>query len=278
MGNADDTDWKRFKEDRIPRACIVIIIMIIVVIFVACIVGLIVWDNSGNGNGNHEVDYIPLSRSTTTSSTTSSTTTSPVSSTTKRPRSTRLAGVHTIGTLDDFTFSQRTVAQAGQSAENVVSTSNGTIVGGTRQVFLTPPVNSSSQVVINRGELYYEYKDTRANGFEVRWLDYITKDKPTVKPINLSKINSFSVNIEKLDFTSGNTFTLQMDVLDVNGVEGSVVNIVNSPQEVQFSKRNFLGNGPGQRLDFSQIVGIWLGGDFRASSGQITLGPLMLNK
>lgn len=270
MGNADDIDWKRFKEDRIPRACVAIIIMIIVVIFVACVVGLVVWGNSGNGNGNHEVDYIPLSRSTTTSSTTSSTS--------KRPRSTRPAGVNTIGTLDDFTFSQRTVTQAGQSTENVVSTSNGTIVGGTRQVFLTPPVNSSSQVVINRGELYYEYKDTRANGFEVRWLDYITKDKPTVKPINLSKIDSFSVNIQKLDFASGNKFTLQMDVLDANGVEGSVVNIVNSPQEVQFAKRNFLGNGPGQRLDFSQIVGIWLGGDFRSSSGQIILGPLMLNK
>lgn len=233
--SSNNTEWKHFDENDMPRACKAIIIIIIVLIFVGCIIGLIVWDGSNSSNKD-------------------------------------------VKTIDDFTFSQRVSSQPNQPSEDTLKVNNGTVVGGARQVVLVPPVDSSSQVVINRGELYYEYGGTGANGFEVRWLDFITEDKPVVSPINLSDVNSFDVDVKRLDFASGDTFTLQMNILDEDGVESSVVEIVDSPKKVQFLKENFLVSTTGERPDFSKITGIWLGGDFRASSGKITLSALKLDK
>lgn len=183
-----------------------------------------------------------------------------------------------VNTIDDFTFSQRLAAQQGESVQDNVKTEDGSIIGGIRQLFVSPPTTDPSQVIINRGGLYYEYKGDGANGFEVRWLDYITEDKPDIESIDLSDVKSFDVDVKSLKLSPGATFTMQMNVKDLEGVESSVVSVVDSLKTVKFDSSSFIGNEPGQRPDFSKISGMWLGGDFRSGGGDITMGNLKLDK
>jgi len=233
--SSGDVEWKHFEEDEIPRACKAIIIMIIVLIFVGCIIGLIVWDGTGE-NGEP------------------------------------------VNTIDDFTFSQRLAAQQGETVQGNAKTADNSIIGGVRQLFVSPPTTDPSQVIINRADLYYEYRGEGANGFEVRWLNYITEDKPDIKSIDLSDVRSFDVAVKRLKLSPGATFTMQMNVKDLEGVESSVVSIVDSLKTVKFNSSSFLGNEPGQRPDFSKISGMWLGGDFRDGGGDITMGNLKFDK
>lgn len=183
-----------------------------------------------------------------------------------------------VNTVDDFTFSQRLVTQQGESNQNNVKTGDGSIIGGVRQLFVSPPTTDPSQVIINRSDLYYEYEGEGANGFEVRWLDYITDDNPDIQSVDLSDIKSFDVDVYSLTLSPGTTFTMQMNIKDLEGVEGSVISVVDSLKTVSFDRRSFLGNEPGQKPNFSEISGIWLGGDFRDGGGNITIGNIKFDK
>lgn len=262
--SSSDVEWKYFEESDIPRGCWFIVIVVVVLILVGCIVGLIVWDSPTNDQA-----VGPRVRPTRS----------------KRSKRSRIGkdgtlnpGQSGVDTIDHFSFSQRVVAQMGKSSQSEVRTSDGSIVGDVRQIFVVPPTTASAQVIVNNSSLYYEYKGDKANGFEVRWLNYVTKGSPTVKSIDLGDVDSFDVDVESLNLDPGATFTMQMNVKDVEGLESSVVSIVDSTRVVKFRKSSFLGDGPNERPDFTQISGMWLGGDFRSGGGSIKIGNLKFNK
>ncbi len=224
-------------EKPVPKTCWLVIIIIVVIVLVVSIVVLIMWDGI-----------------------------SPTPPPPKPPSP--------PGTTDEFTFSQLLSTVPNQSNSKEVNVVNGTVIGDVRQVFLPPPTNQPSQVLINDGKLRYEYNGAGSNGFVVRWLDYVTTGTSTVKIVDLSDVEKFTVDIPMLNISNGGTFTLQMNVKDISGIESSVIELVTAPKTAIFDKSSFIGNEPGQRPDFSNITGIWLGGDFRAGSGNITMHPL----
>nr|QBK91718.1 MAG: hypothetical protein LCPAC304_00440 [Pithovirus LCPAC304] len=235
-------------EKPVPKTCWFVIIIIVVIVLVVSIVVLVMWDGI-----------------------------SPTPPPPKPPEPSN--------TTDEFTFSQLLSTVPNQSNSKEVNVSNGTVLGDVRQIFLPPPTNQPSQVLINDGKLRYEYTGDGSNGFEARWLDYVTTrtqkhsgteffGTSTVKVVDLGDVETFTVDISALNLSNGGTFTLQMNVKDISGIESSVIDIVTSPKTAMFNKNSFIGNEPGQRPDFSNITGIWLGGDFRAGGGNITMHPL----
>lgn len=225
-------------EEEVPRCCWLIILVIIILVIVGSIIILIMWDSDSKPS---PPPSLPPSI-----------------------------------TADAFTFSQHLSTTPNQSRQSQVKTTDGSILGDVRQVFLPPPTQQPSRVLITDGKLRYEYNGSGANGFEVRWLDYVTTDTSSIKSVDLSDLERFTVDISSIKFTNNaNTFTLQLNVKDEEGLESSVVDVLNSSKVVSFDKSSFIGNKPGQVPDFSKITGIWLGGDFRTSGGNVTLGPLM---
>lgn len=172
-------------------------------------------------------------------------------------------------TTDTFTYAQYVSAKAGQSAQQEIKATDGSILGESRQVFLPPPTGEPSMLRVDDGSVKYTYHGVGSNGFEVRWLGYTNQS--TVPAVDLSDVQKFTVDVEELDFINKDTtFTLQMNVLDQEGLESSVVYIVKTPKTATFDRQSFIGNEPGQRIDFSKVVGIWLGGDFRTANSQFT--------
>lgn len=180
----------------------------------------------------------------------------------------------TLGTMDKFTYSQYSSAHPEKSSTSTIKASDDSILGDYRQLFLTPPQTKPSNALISDGVLKYEYEGNNSNGFEVRWLSYVHSN-PEKLVVNLKDVEKFNVEVSSLNLhDSQGTFTLQMNVVDANGLESSVVSIVHSPKTVSFDQSSFIGNEPGQRPDFSRIVGVWLGGDFRNTGGKIVIHPL----
>lgn len=224
-------------EEEVPRCCWLIILVIIILVIVGSIIALIMW-----GNGSKPSPPPPPNPYITT---------------------------------DAFTFSQHLSTTPNRSGQAEVKTTDGSILGDIRQVFLPPPTLQPSQILITDGKLRYEYNGTGANGFEVRWLDYVTKGTPTVKSVDLSDLERFTVDVSSINFgNTTNTFTLQLNVKDEEGLESSAIDVLTSPKVVSFDKSSFVGTRP-KPPDFSKISGIWLGGDFRAGGGNVTLGPMM---
>lgn len=261
--SSNNVNWKTFNEPNIPKRCRAIISIIVVLIFVGCIIGLIVWDGP-NSNSNSNEKTIENLGTVENEKTEKSDTSDLENSETK--------------TIDQFSFSQRAVAQKGKPSQSEVKVTNGSIIGDVRQIFIVPPTTSSSQVIINNNSLYYEYKGNQANGFEVRWLDYVTRESSSVQSINLENVNFFDVDVEDLNLGPETTFTIQMNIKDAEGIESSVVGIIDSPGLVRFRKSSFLGDGPNQKPDFTKITGIWFGGDFRRGGGTIKTSNLEFSK
>jgi len=242
--------------------CITVIIIIIVVYFV--LIGLVcIWwrEWEKEGGGNKPIPPPPLP---------------------PHSRSHSLFSVP-VETTDTFTYAQYIPAKAGQSAQQEIKATDGSILGESRQIFLSPPTKQPSMIRVDDGTVKYTYRGVGSNGFEIRWLGYTNQS--TLSAVDLSDVQKFAVDVEELDFINEDTtFTLQMNVLDQEGLESSVVDIVKDPKTVTFDQQMFIGNEPGQRIDFSKVVGIWLGGDFRTANSQpigilqkggtVTLKPL----
>lgn len=221
--------------------CIIVIIIIIVVYFV--LIGLVcIWwrEWEKEGGGNKPIPPPPL---------------------------------QPVETTDKFTYAQYIPAKAGQSAQQEIKATDGSILGESRQIFLSPPTEKPSMITIDDGTVKYTYRGVGSNGFEIRWLGYTNQS--TLSAVDLSDVQKFAVDVEELDLINEDTtFTLQMNVLDQKGLESSVVDIVKNPKTVTFDQQMFIGNEPGQRIDFSKVVGMWLGGDFRTSNSPQSVGIL----
>lgn len=180
-------------------------------------------------------------------------------------------------TMDKFTLSQYLSAQPSSSNAKTVRSTDESIVGNERQLFLAPPEDKPSSLLVNNKTLRYEYSGTKSNGFETRWLDYITDTTDAFPIIDLSDVDHFAIDISSLKLNPSNaSFTLQMNVKDASGVESSVVvEKIETPETIVIDTRSFIGNDPGKRPDFGSITGVWLGGDFKDGGGNVVLGPLM---
>ena len=231
--------------------CIIVIVIIIVVVFI--LIGLALWWWE---DGNHNLsDTQTLSESETPNDT----------------------------TIDNFTYPQYISAKIGKSSQQEIKATDGSILGEARQVFLPPPVGEPSTLKIDNGQTKYTYRGIGANGFEIRWLGYTNHS--TINVIDLSNIQKLTVDVTNLELANiDTTFTLQLNVLDQQGLESSVVDIIKGSKTAVFDKSSFIGNEPGQRIDWSKVTGIWMGGDFRTTNsegtsniqqgGNVTLKPL----
>ena len=186
-------------------------------------------------------------------------------------------------TTDRLTYTQYVSAKAGQSTQQEIKATDGSILGEARQVFLTPPTKEPAMVRVGDGSVKYTYRGEGSNGFELRWLGYTNHS--TVPIVDLSDLQKFTVEVSELDFINENTtFTLQLNVSDKEGLESSVVDIVKGPKTATFDRDLFIGNEPGQHIDFANVTAIWMGGDFRTVNaqgedsltrgGNVTLKPL----
>ena len=241
--------------------CVIVIIIIIVVLFI--LIGLTLWWWEDDKCDISDLQTSKLKTPTKSKALTKS----------KIPDN----------TTDNFTYAQYVSAKPGQSAQQEIKATNGTILGEARQVFLPPPVNEPSTLKIDSGETKYVYRGNGANGFEIRWLGY-TNDS-TIDVFDLSDLQRLTVDVMNLELANSNTtFTLQVNVLDQQGLESSVVDIIKETKTAAFDRNSFIGNEPGQRIDWSKITGIWMGGDFRTTNtdntsslkqgGSVTLKPL----
>jgi len=185
---------------------------------------------------------------------------------------------------DNFTYSQYVSAKAGQSAQQEIKATDGSILGEARQIFLPPPIDEPSMLRIDRGETKYIYRGIGANGFEIRWLGYTNES--TINVFDLSDLQNLTVDVTDLELINPDaTFTLQINVLDQQGLESSVVDVIRGPKTAVFDRSSFMRNESGQKIDWSKISGIWMGGDFRTTSieeannfekgGSVTLKPLI---
>jgi hypothetical protein len=160
---------------------------------------------------------------------------------------------------------------------------DGSVIGDVRELYLLPPSSGRSNVKISDGDLKYNYNGSGANGFESRYLGYT--QGASISKVDLSDVNELQVDVSnlKLGEMKSTTFTLQLNMKDSSGLESSVVQVVDQKGTYTFDKNAFIGNQPGETLDFANITGIWLGGDFRITSREssqrsIIMKPLRFHR
>ncbi|MEM8961251.1 MAG: hypothetical protein AAGD38_07230 [Acidobacteriota bacterium] len=175
--------------------------------------------------------------------------------------------------IDPYTSTaQKIEVQANSSNSSVENAVEA--LGGKRNLYALGPNVGYVTLAVGGGTVTYKLEGTGGQEGRVGWLSYA--GETNIDPVDLTNSGEYNAfRVEVLEQTG--SITVQIDAIDADGRSDSVAQLPNSKPELPlvYYFREFITEGNGDTVNFSQIVGVQIEFDMHdQETGQLQLGPL----